>query len=84
MLRGAVYSVLSLFPINADLMFFHQFASSAAFRTMTEQKYRQSGIWGVFVAEDWSCWAGEGAEVNYSITGWLSQELFKHSRPAGD
>lgn len=25
-------------------------------------------------------WAGEGAEVNYSITGWLRQELFKQDR----
>lgn len=46
---------------------------------MTEQKYTQSGIWGVFVTEDWSRQAGEGAEVNYSITGWLSQELFKQA-----
>lgn len=29
--------------------------------------------------EDRSCWAEEGAGVNYSITGWLSQELFKQA-----
>lgn len=29
--------------------------------------------------EDQSCWAEEGAGVNYSITGWLSQELFKQA-----
>lgn len=46
---------------------------------MTEQKCRQSEIWGAFVVEDWSCWAEEGAGVNYSITGWLSQELFKQT-----
>lgn len=35
--------------------------------------------WGLFSAEDSSCWAGEGAEVNYSITRRLSQELFKQA-----
>lgn len=29
------------------------------------------------VAEDRQCWTAEGAGVNYSITGWLSLELFK-------
>lgn len=48
-------------------------------RTVTEQKCRQSKIWGAFIAEDWSCWAEEGAGVNYSITWWLSQELFKQA-----
>lgn len=37
------------------------------------------GGWGVVVVEAWSCWAEEGAGVNYSITGWLSQELFKQA-----
>lgn len=31
------------------------------------------------VVEHQSCWAEEGAGVNYSITGWLSQELFKQA-----
>lgn len=48
-------------------------------RTMTERKYRQSGIRGAFSVEDQSCWAEEGAGVNYSITWWLSQELFKQA-----
>ena len=43
---------------------------------MTEQKYRETGA---FIAEDSSCWAGEGAEVNYSITRRLSQELFRQA-----
>lgn len=34
---------------------------------------------GVYVVEDWSFWAKEGGRVNYSITGWLSQELFKQA-----
>lgn len=34
---------------------------------------------GALVEEDRSCWAEEGAGVNYSITGWLSQELFKQA-----
>lgn len=37
------------------------------------------GVGGVLIAEKWSCWAEEGAGVNYSITGWLSQELFKQA-----
>lgn len=28
-------------------------------------------------------WAGEGTEVNYSITGWLRQELFKQDPVSG-
>lgn len=56
-----------------------------ASRTVTEQKRKQGGIsWGApglgdsaFVAEDRHCWTAEGAGVNYSITGWLSLELFK-------
>lgn len=32
-----------------------------------------------FIAEVWRCWAGEGTEVNYSVTGRLSQELFKQA-----
>lgn len=35
---------------------------------------------GPFIEEDSSCWAGEGAEVNYSITRRLSQELFKQAK----
>lgn len=27
----------------------------------------------------WRCWTAEGAGVNYSITGWLSLELFKQA-----
>lgn len=38
-----------------------------------------SGIRGAFGVEDRSCWTEEGAGVNYSITGWLSQELFKQA-----
>lgn len=33
--------------------------------------------------EERSCWAEEGAGVNYSITGWLSQELFKQAPVSG-
>lgn len=48
-------------------------------RTVMEPKSRESGKHRAFVAEDSSCWAGEGAEVNYSITRRLSQELFKQA-----
>lgn len=33
----------------------------------------------MYVVEDQSFWAEEGSGVNYSITGWLSQELFKQA-----
>lgn len=46
---------------------------------MTKQQCRLSGIWGAFIVEDQNCRAEEGAGVNYSITGWLSQELFKQA-----
>lgn len=34
---------------------------------------------GVYVVEDRNFWAEEGGRVNYSIIGWLSQELFKQA-----
>lgn len=82
--RAAVhYSVLHLelifhqcwFDVFSSILIFLTVTS----RTMTEQKCRHSRIWGAYVVEDWSCWAEEGAGVNYSITGWLSQELFKQA-----
>lgn len=70
-----LHSILSVFSHQRWFFFFpYQFSSSFSItsRTVTEQKYRQSGIWGAVVAEDWRCWTGEGIGVNYSITGWLS------------
>lgn len=62
-------------------MFFHQFVlppyliQDSDGAEIERAKYR-----GPFIEEDSSCWAGEGAEVNYSITRWLSQELFKQAK----
>lgn len=68
-----LHSILSLFPISDDLIkFSYQLPSSPSQCTMTEQQCSR-------VYYEGCCWALEGAGVNYSITGWLSQELFKQT-----
>lgn len=46
---------------------------------MSAQERNLSGIWRLFEREDHSLWAEESDRVNYSITGWLSQKLFKQA-----
>lgn len=43
------------------------------------QSLRAIWVRGWLEVEEQSCWAKEGGRVNYSITGWLRQELFKQA-----
>lgn len=76
-----LHSVLSLFPISVDLiMFFYQLPSSSqSFPPQWQSSSAALQYWGCFSWRPRVAGQEEGAEVNYSITVWLSQELFKQT-----